>query len=82
MSKQLVLEPSIGPPTGWHVLEPQHDATPLAAICLHQLQIWVGRHRQRKALADLAEMNSHLLRDIGVSQAAALREAAKPFWRQ
>jgi uncharacterized protein YjiS (DUF1127 family) len=77
MSNLLVLHRAIG----WHAPEPQEDATPLSALCLHLLQTWIGRHRQRKALGELAEMNGHLLRDIGVSQAAALREAVKPFWR-
>lgn len=78
MSKLLVPDPAIG----WHAPEPQIDATPLTALCLHLMQIWIGRHRQRQALAELAEMNSYLLQDIGLSQAAALREAAKPFWQR
>jgi uncharacterized protein YjiS (DUF1127 family) len=28
----------------------------------------------------LAERNDYLLKDIGVSQSEALREAEKPFW--
>jgi uncharacterized protein YjiS (DUF1127 family) len=36
------------------------------------------RRRQRIALARL---DDHLLRDIGVTQAVAAAEAAKPFWR-
>ncbi len=82
MSKLLVPELTIGRLAGWHAPAPQEDATPLAVVCLHWLQIWIGRHRQRKALAELAEMNSTLLQDIGVSQGAALREAAKPFWQR
>jgi uncharacterized protein YjiS (DUF1127 family) len=42
---------------------------------------WAGRSRQRRQLGELAELNNHLLKDIGVSQEEALREAAKPFWR-
>jgi uncharacterized protein YjiS (DUF1127 family) len=38
----------------------------------------IGRARQRRALACL---DDRLLRDIGLSRAAAAREAAKPFWR-
>ena len=41
---------------------------------------WIERSRQRQALRELAERNDYLLKDIGVSQAEALREAAKPFW--
>lgn len=39
--------------------------------------LWVERHRTRRALA---ELDDHLLRDIGVTQAEAQIECAKPFW--
>ena len=43
---------------------------------------WLARARQRRALREIAERNDfHLLKDIGVSQEEALREADKPFWR-
>jgi uncharacterized protein YjiS (DUF1127 family) len=45
------------------------------------LQFWIDRSRQRRRLAELAEVDNYLLKDIGVSQDEALREAAKPFWR-
>jgi uncharacterized protein YjiS (DUF1127 family) len=48
---------------------------------LHILRFWIGRSRQRRQLAELAEFDDHLLKDIGISQDEALREAAKPFWR-
>ena len=44
--------------------------------------LWLGRSRQRRHLRELAEWDDHLLKDIGVSRQAALREAAKPFWRR
>jgi uncharacterized protein YjiS (DUF1127 family) len=43
------------------------------------IRIWIARSHQRQALA---ELNDHLLRDIGVTRHEALREAAKPFWRR
>ena len=44
---------------------------------------WFARSRQRRALREIAERNDfHLLKDIGVSQEEALREADKPFWRR
>ena len=43
------------------------------------LTIWQERDRQRRALARL---DDRLLRDIGVSRTAALRESQKPFWRE
>jgi uncharacterized protein YjiS (DUF1127 family) len=43
---------------------------------------WFARSRQRRALREIAERNDfHLLKDIGVSQEEAFREADKPFWR-
>jgi uncharacterized protein YjiS (DUF1127 family) len=50
----------------------------LAAI----IGLWLARSRQRRHLGELAEWDDHLLKDIGVSRDAALREAAKPFWRR
>jgi uncharacterized protein YjiS (DUF1127 family) len=34
-------------------------------------------HRSRK---DLAELDPHMLRDIGLTRAEATREAARPVW--
>jgi uncharacterized protein YjiS (DUF1127 family) len=42
------------------------------------LRTWLARRRQRRALSDL---DDHLLRDLGLTRAAAAREEAKPFWR-
>lgn len=42
------------------------------------LKLWKQRRRQRLCLR---ELNSHLLRDIGVERREALWEARKPFWR-
>jgi uncharacterized protein YjiS (DUF1127 family) len=39
---------------------------------------WHDRARQRRTLMELSD---HMLRDIGLSRADALGEAAKPFWR-
>ncbi len=51
----------------------------LAAV-LRLCNRWVGRARQRDALADLVE-NEHLLKDIGLTRDEALDEVNKPFWR-
>jgi uncharacterized protein YjiS (DUF1127 family) len=40
---------------------------------------WIARSSQRH---DLARLDDHLLKDIGVTRAEAAREAAKPFWRE
>jgi len=39
---------------------------------------WMERHEHR---ARLAEMDSRMLRDMGLDKIDALNEAAKPFWR-
>jgi uncharacterized protein YjiS (DUF1127 family) len=39
---------------------------------------WNQRIRQRQALA---ELDDHLLSDIGISRTAAAIEASRPFWR-
>ena len=46
----------------------------LFGLCL----LWHGRWKQR---LDLAELNAHLLQDIGVTPRDAFREADKPFWQ-
>lgn len=45
---------------------------------LSRLASWHGRYRQR---LDLAELDDHLLADIGVTRQEAGRESARPFWR-
>jgi uncharacterized protein YjiS (DUF1127 family) len=45
---------------------------------LARLAVWAERHRQRRALLELSD---HLLKDLGLSRADALREGGQPFWR-
>lgn len=45
---------------------------------LSRLAHWHGRYRQR---LDLAELDDHLLADIGVTPREARRESSTPFWR-
>jgi uncharacterized protein YjiS (DUF1127 family) len=43
---------------------------------------WIARSRERSALRELVEHDdAHLLGDIGVTRAEALRRAAKWFWQ-
>ncbi len=42
---------------------------------------WYQNWRTRRNLAELAELNDYLLKDIGVSRGEAMEEARKPFWR-
>jgi uncharacterized protein YjiS (DUF1127 family) len=41
------------------------------------LMRWQELARQRRALA---AMNDHMLKDLGLTRADALREAGRPFW--
>lgn len=49
-----------------------------AAWCF--IENWSERRSQRLSLRELIQA-PHLLNDIGLTRAQALREAAKPFWR-
>jgi len=40
---------------------------------------WRARARSRR---DLARLDDHILKDIGISRADAHRESSKPFWRE
>ena len=44
---------------------------------LDQLLEWQDRARQRRQLASL---ESHILKDLGLSRADVVRETDKPFW--
>ena len=58
------------------------DGSPSPAMgCVMTVRLWMERRRQRRALGELAELNSYLLEDIGLSQEEARREAARPFWQ-
>jgi uncharacterized protein YjiS (DUF1127 family) len=62
---------------------PEHRRRILPSLSTQLLRIihtWIERSRQRRALLGLAERNDYLLKDIGISQSEALREAEKPFW--
>ena len=46
------------------------------------VRLWLARSRERRILYEMAQRDDYLLRDIGVSQQDAFREAEKPFWRR
>ena len=59
----------------------EQRATGWAVAACRTITGWLARSRQRRALREIAVTNDfHLLKDI--SQAEALREAEKPFWRR
>ena len=42
------------------------------------VETWLDRRAQRM---ELAELDDHMLHDVGLSRADVEREVAKPFWR-
>ncbi len=42
------------------------------------LRLWMDRQHQRK---QLAKLDAHLLRDIGLDSNQVEQELAKPFWK-
>ena len=44
---------------------------------LGRIATWISVSRER---AELAEMDAHMLADIGVTREQADREAGRPFW--
>ena len=54
--------------------QPQQTAIKAMAT----LQRWMDRHAERK---QLAQLDNHILLDLGLTQGQALTEANKPFWK-
>ncbi|MER9233753.1 DUF1127 domain-containing protein [Mesorhizobium sp. M0622] len=56
------------------------DRRPFITLCLRLrlLARWYDRHLQR---LDLAEIDDHLLRDLGLTAEDVRRECAKSFWQ-
>ena len=51
-----------------------------ASSTLPCMRLWTERYRQRRALFNLADADTHLLDDIDLLRDDAMREAAKRFW--
>jgi uncharacterized protein YjiS (DUF1127 family) len=59
----------------------QHQKYPLTqklSTVMNVLQLWMARHQQRKQLALLDE---HELKDIGLNRVDVIAETEKPFWK-
>lgn len=54
------------------------QATGFLASLIEAPFVWLERVQDRRRLA---ELDDHLLRDIGISRADAENVAARPFWR-
>ena len=48
------------------------------SAAVDRIYLWQERAAQR---AHLAALDNHRLKDLGISRAEAVQEAAKPFWR-
>jgi uncharacterized protein YjiS (DUF1127 family) len=48
------------------------------SVAWQTMKVWYERSMQRR---HLLELDDYLLRDIGLDRVAAMKEAAKPFWR-
>lgn len=55
------------------------ELPPVLSSPISTIAVWIVRRRQRQALAELDE---HLLNDVGLSREQARREAARPFWKR
>ena len=60
-----------------HALKPERWRTGLRSLA-QLVGLWLERIHTRRALAELDE---HLLRDIGRTSIEARRESAQPFWK-
>lgn len=55
----------------------RRPAPSLFDALLRRVALWRALARERRALATL---DARLLRDMGISEGDAAREAARPFW--
>ena len=62
----------------WQNYPPQSSLRRALMALAGHYGAWVSLSRQRRALA---ELDDHLLRDIGLTAYDVTREASKPFWR-
>jgi uncharacterized protein YjiS (DUF1127 family) len=66
-------------PAGGNVAPPRRSPD-WPSRWMSAMRAWAKRQRQRRALGEMALLNDHLLRDIGISPHEARGEAAKaPF---
>lgn len=54
--------------------------TPVATLLLQAVVTFVQWQERRRSRIALGHLDDHLLRDVGLEQDIALKEAQKPFW--
>ena len=62
----------------WQDFPPQSSIRRALVRMVGHCSAWIDISRQRRVLA---ELDDHLLRDIGITRYDAAHEVAKPFWR-
>lgn len=68
-----------------------NQSQPVGSVCGHEnsfmrplvklnsiMNVWIKRQQQRKQLAQLEQ---HLLKDVGLTDEQVQREVSKPFWK-
>ena len=77
----IAIDHMTGPRVPPRARPPQANSWQAVSACWNRFVRWAERRGQRRALAELTRL-PHLLDDVGLTRAQALREAGKPFWRR
>ncbi len=54
---------------------------PMALVVAKFAQVLAAWETRRRTRAGLSQLDAHMLRDIGVTEATRTTEVNKPFWR-
>jgi len=76
------LQPSLGYPAGTcrHAALDALSDTARRLVAL--LRLWRQRRRDRRQLAEFAQLDARILADIGLTRSSAKFLINKPFWRE
>jgi uncharacterized protein YjiS (DUF1127 family) len=69
---------TLGEIGAWQDFPPQSSIRRALVRMAGHCGTWIDISRQRRVLA---ELDDHLLRDIGITRYDVAHEVAKPFWR-
>ncbi len=69
------------PNVDMHSIAPRYHRHPWPWVTVSPIRLAIIWYDRWLARQDLAELDDHLLRDIGIDRETIRREAAKPFWR-
>lgn len=65
--------------TNYRATTSRIELAPLLFRSIETIAVWIERRRQRRALAQL---DQHLLDDVGLTREQARHELDKPFWNR